>query len=294
MSYWIGIVGLLIGIFSPAASALFLIPATGKIFMENPQLINKFFISWFAVCCFLLIIQYPDRLQSLNLIIGTGISCFLLFVLIKKNYSLDMIFMCMLLLNSAYIALRQFVFFDYISSQYDQAADEAKQIIGSKLVENSEQYHIFIEMVDIFKNYYINYSPGLWISTMMLCLLVGYFFLSRNKEDMLSISLYQNHLYVTYSLVAALAIAIFTNYKVYAINYLLALVPLYLMQGLGVVNEKIGKWFVNSKVLLVIAIGSLIINPYIVLLISVIGLFDNWFDFRDLSKSEDLNENNSN
>jgi len=287
--------GLLIGIFSPAAGALFLIPASGKIFMENTQETYKFFISWSIICVFLYFINFTDKIQTLNLIIGTGLSCLLLFHLLKKGIELDLMFMLLLLLNAAFIALRQFLFLDVITSRYVRAVDEAVKAVSSRFTENSEQYLIFVEMVEISKNLYMQYSPGIWISTMMLCLMVGYFFLSRKREELSSMKFYQTHVYVIYSLVVALLLAVFIQrFRVFAINYLLALVPLFLIQGLCVLNAKMGRWFVNSKALLAVGVLLLILNPYIVLFVSVIGLFDNWFDFRNLSKSEDLNEGHTN
>ena len=295
MPYWIGMLGLFIGLFSPAAGVLFLIPASGKSFMENTRETYRFFIGWFIVCAFLYLINFIDKIQTLNLIAGAGLSCLFLFHLLKRNLGLNQVFMLLLLLNTLFIAFRQFLFFDIIVLQYNQAVEEAVRVVSSRFTENSEQYLIFMEMIEISRMFYMQYSPGIWISTMMLCLMLGYFFLSRKREDMSSIKFYQTHVYVIYSLVVALLIAIFVQqYRVFAINYLVALVPLFLIQGLCVLHAKIGSWLAQSKVLIAVSVLMLILNPYIVLFVSVIGLFDNWFDFRNLSKSEDLNEGHTN
>ena len=294
MSNWIGLLGILIGIFSPAAGVLFLIPASGKTFIENISFSYKFIITWLIICVFLYFINVTDIIQTFNLILGAGLSSFLLFTMIKKEYQLNIIFMILLLFNSIYIIIRQLLFSSFIISQYNQAVDDAVKIVSSRFQENTEQYQIFLEMIDISKNFYVQYSPGIWISTMMLCLIIGYYYFSRKRVDMTPVSEYQTHVYIIYSLIIALVIALFTQFKLYAINYLIALVPLFLIQGIAVINSRVGKWFTNSKALTFIAVLSLILNPYIVLFISVIGLFDNWFDFRNISKSEDLNENNSN
>jgi len=294
MLYWIGLFGLLIGLISPAVGVLFVIPTSGKILMENPQQAHKFFIGWVVLCVLFYLINLTDTVQTLNLIVGAGLSCFILFHLIKRNLELNQIFMFLLILNTFFIAIRQYLFSERLFSQYNQAADEAALMISHNFAENSEQYLVFMELVEMSKTFYMRYSPGIWISTMMLCLMLGYYLLSRKKIELNSIKYFQTHVYIIYSLVFALVIAVFTENRVYSINYLIALVPLFLIQGLGVIIIKIGKWFRNSKLLIALAVISLVINPYIILFISVVGLFDSWFDFRNLSKSEDLNENHSN
>jgi hypothetical protein len=49
----------------------------------------------------------------------------------------------------------------------------------------------------------------------------------------------------------------------------------------------------NSKMLIVISIISLLINPYLILMISFIGFVDNWADLRKLNKMEETHENNT-
>ena len=294
MFYIIALIGFFIALISPGLGGLFLITALGKYFLENQQRTNHFFVGWLVLCGGLYLLNQLDKIQALNVMIGTGLSCFLLFVMIKKEYGLNLIFMILLLLNSAYIALRQLLFYNEINTQYNEAVDEAVKLVSTRFQENSEQYQVFIEITDLMRNFYLQYSPGVWIATIMLCLTIGYFSFARKREELHSLSEYQTDVFVVYSLVIALIVALFTDYKLYAVNYLIALSPLFLMQGIGVVNNKIGKWFLNSKILIAVAILSMIINPYIVLFISALGLFDCWFDFRNLNKPEDLNENHSN
>ena len=294
MLYWIGFVGLLIGLISPAVGVLFMIPAAGKILIEQPRHTYRFFIGWILICVLLNLINFIDIVQTLNLTIGAGLSCLILFHLMKKEYQLNQIFMSLLTVNTFFIIIRQLLFSEIIFYQYSKAADEAVSIMSNRFVYNSEQYLVFMELIEMSKTFYMRYSPGIWVSCMMLCLMLGYYLLSRKRSELSSIKLYQTHNYVIYGLIIALLISIFPDYRVYSINFLIALLPLFLIQGLGVLIVKIGKWFSHSKILLIVAVLSIVINPYLILLISVIGLFDGWFDFRNLSKSEDLHESHSN
>jgi len=291
MIYGLGFLGLFISLFSPAAGVLFLIPATGRIMIENSQFKINFFLSWFAICVVFYFASIIDKVQVANLLFGSGFSLLLLFYMIKKEYGLELIFMSLLGLNTVFIAIRQYLFADYILSQYTESVDATINLFSSRFQEGSEQYQLFLEMIDLSKDFYLNYSPGVWISTMVLCMMFGYYFLTRKTEQLESMRFYQTHLYVIYSMILALVVAMFwEDYKLIAINYIIALIPLFLMQGLAVIKIKIGKWFESSKLLLFIAILSLILNPYIILFITVIGLFDCWFDFRSLSQEEKKEE----
>ena len=294
MFYLIGFIGFIISLISPSIGALFIITALGRSFIENQSKVYQFYIGWLLLCGSLYLLNQIDKLTTLNLVIGTGLSCFLLFVMLNKEYGLNLIFMVLLLVNTCFIALRQLFFHAEIALAYNEAVDEAIKLVNTRFQGNSEQAQVFHEMTELMRNFYLQYSPGLWITSLMLCLMIGYFFFSRKRENMQKLMEYQTHTILIYTLIIALCFALFTEYKIYAVNYLLALLPLYLMQGIGVVNDKIGRWFMHSNVLIAVAILSLIINPYIVLFISTIGLFDCWFDFRKINKIEDLNENHTN
>jgi len=305
MIYLIGLIGIIIGLFSPAAGILYLIPTVGVYFIEKKQKESSFFIGWLFGCGILYSLNIIDKIQVLNLVFGTGLSCILLFYMIKREFLINTIYMSLLLLNSGYIAIRQILFSEYIFERYAQAVDEAMKILSNRFPEGSEQYSLFLEMIEMTKNFYQKYSPGIWILTMMFCLIVGYYILSKKYNALETLRNYQTHRYIIYSLILALMIAVLSpmykgeptfimgKVQTSAINYLFAMTPLFFLQGLGVLKMKIGRWIISSKILLFLAVLTVIINPYVVLFISVIGLFDNWFDFRNLSQTEDVNENHS-
>lgn len=294
MTPWIGLLGLLFGIISPAAGVLFLIPASGKALVNDKKFNQYFFAVWVIISIVFYVIGFVNNIQMINLIFSAGLSVYLLFHFIKKEYDIDFIFMSLLFLNTVYMFIRQLIFAKQIISEYTIAMEDSIMLVSNRFQENSEQYQIFMEMIEISKEFYLKYSPGIWVATMMICLMTGYSFLSKREKNCISLKDYRNHLYIIYTLIVALIFAILTSYKVVSLNYIFALIPLFLFQGLAVINKRIGHWFYKSRALLVIAVLSIILNPYIVLFISVIGLFDNWFDFRSLSQSEETNENNSN
>ena len=269
-----------------------MIPTAGKTLLQDAQKTSVFFIAWLVLCILMFSQNFIDHIHTLNLI-SAGISCFLLIYFLRRNLEMNFIFMILLLFNSAYVALRQYLFAGFIENQFNQSITQIMDIVANRYSESSEQYMIFSELMDVSTHFYLSYSPGMWIALMMLCILVGYFITFRQSEDYVPISQYQVHLYVCYVAVLALGICILPGFRLIGINLLLAIMPLFLIQGMAVAHHKMVSWFSHSLLLKIIAIICIIINPYIVLFLSIIGLFDNWLDFRKLYnvESTDSQEN---
>ncbi len=291
---WIGLLGLLIGVISPVASVLYVMLYSGKNLCKENKANLNFLIVWICTSLFIWLLGIINYIQLVNLVFGAGLSVFLVFELLKKDFDFKIISMVILFYNSLFMFIRQLVFADKIFYDYEQSVDEALKILSIRFEENPEQFQLFMDMIEITKDFYLKYSPGIWLGSLILCLMVGLYYFSKKYLKKNILATYQVSIYVIYTFIVALIFAILTESRILAVNYLIALLPLFLFQGLAVVQTKIGHWFIQSKILYVIAVLSLVLNPYLVIFISVIGLFDNWFDFRNLSQLEESHENNSN
>ena len=292
MKYWIGFIGLLIGLLSPALGILFIIPAVWHQMIHKPQVIYRFFSVFFLTSIALYLLKITELIQILNLLIGTGLTCFLLFYLLNQRYLLNVVLMIVLFTNTLYIAIQRILFSTIITAQYNEALDKSIDIISRNYAEHSEQYQLFMEMVELSRDFYLKYSPGFWVCFILICLLFGFYFFSRKNVYRYQLIRYRTHIYVIYSLVIALLLALVSKWRIISLNYLIAMIPLFLLQGIAVLFVKLGKWLFYSKLIILMGIIILLINPYLLILISVVGLMDNWLDFRKLIKPEDLNENN--
>lgn len=72
-----------------------------------------------------------------------------------------------------------------------------------------------------------------------------------------------------------------------ALNILLVIMLLYLIQGMAVVSALISKYSVSAFLRILLYI-MLVIQPYLLALIAGIGLFDLWVDFRTPKTQENL------
>ena len=294
MSLWIILTGLIIGIISPALAVCFIVPAAGRVCIEDNTSRYKFFIIWYLVFSILYLLKFIDIVQAVSLMLGAGLSCILLFNMIKNEYSLSQILMALLFHNTAFIVLRQYFYSSIINENYLASVEKTIEYLSSNFQISPEQYSVFLDLMSMSSELYLKYNPGIWIATMLSCLIMGYYLLTIMNKSVSSLILYQTHRHVIYSFVLALAITVLTvKYRVITTNYLIATVPLFFLQGLSVFKYKIGHWFRKYKFLIIVAILMMVLNPYTILFISVIGLADNWFDFRNLSKPEAINEDHN-
>jgi hypothetical protein len=201
--------------------------------------------------------------------------------------------MCLLGINTVYGFLNNIFTKKIFLEKFTLESAEVMKIYAEKIQPNAEQMAFFQEMIEQSKYIYTNFSSGIWIFSIMLSFLIGFYITTRGNL-LYSINKYHVNLYVIYTLIIALIFAIFSKYSIYSWNFIIGVLPLFFMQGIGIITYKFGRYYKKSKLFIFISILCLLINPYIVIFISFIGLFDNWFDFRKFNKLEDINENHSN
>jgi len=293
MPFWLGLFGVVIAVFSPGVGLMFSVSASGHSLLSDIRKTNLFFTLWVTLCVFFYIYGLVGGIEVMNLCLGAGISGYLMFMLMHRNVDSNIIFATLLFYNCIYILAQHLFLAETLATQYKIATDEAIMLITARYAESPERLAALTEMIKMSGDYYILYQMGLWTALMMLCLTIGYFFTFRKRQDIVTIASYQNHVSCTYCLVSALIIAIFTKNQAhtYAVNFLIGIYPLYLMQGIGVLVGMSIRWFSRvSPLMKFIAVFCLVFNPYIMLFIALIGLFDCWLDFRKLNYIEEEEE----
>jgi len=79
--------------------------------------------------------------------------------------------------------------------------------------------------------------------------------------------------------------------KTVSLNGLLIVAPLYLIQGVAVLDFFWGKFLARTVILRFFLMIALMLNPYMMIMVTFTGLFDVWFNFRKIYTKEDLDEN---
>jgi len=284
MPYPIALLGLLIAQMSPAVGMMFTITSAGRFFYSNLKTTNIFFAIWLALCWALFSIKIIDHVTALNIALGAGISGYLMVFMINKDTETNTIFATLLIYNLLFIIFRQFFCHQYITNLYDTQTNDFLALIAQRYADNPEQASFLSEMVIISKLNYTAHIVGLWTAFMLLCLGTAYFFTFARTNDVVGIYLYQNRVWCIYSLILALLIIVFTKYDIFAKNYIIALSPLYLLQGFGVIGMKTHHFLRRiSPILKVLLFILLMLNPYFWLIIVLIGIFDCWLDFRKIN-----------
>jgi len=293
MPFWLGLFGVVIAVLSPGVGLMFSVSASGHSLLADIRKTNLFFTMWVGICVFFYLYDIVGEIEVMNLCLGAGISGYLMFTLMHRNVDSNIIFAVLLFYNCIYMVAQHLFFAEILATQYANATEEAIKIIATRYADNPERVTALTEMIRMSSEYYVIYQMGLWTALMMLCLSIGYFFTFRKLQDVVTIASYQNHVSCSYCLVSALIIAIFTKNQAhtYAINFLIGISPLYLMQGIGVLVGMSIRWFSRvSPLMKFIAVFCLVFNPYIMLFIALIGLFDCWLDFRKLNTEEEEEE----
>jgi uncharacterized protein YybS (DUF2232 family) len=67
--------------------------------------------------------------------------------------------------------------------------------------------------------------------------------------------------------------------------------PLFVIQGVAVIEHFLGRYLRRSIVLTTVLIIVGILNGFVVMVASI-GLFDVWFNFRKITDREESHENN--
>jgi len=284
MPYAIALLGLLIAQMSPAVGMMFTISSAGRSFLHSLKATNIFFAVWFALCYILYLTKTIDHITAINLALGAGISGYLMVYMIHKNAETNIIFATLLVYNLLFIIIRQIFYHQYITDLYDSQTNELLKIIAERYANNPEQAGFISEMVILSKMNFTTHIVGLWTALMMLCLATAYFLTFSRSFDVVGLYLYQNRVWCIYSLIIALMIIVFTKYDALAKNYIIAISPLYLLQGFGVIGMKTHHYklrlslFVKALLFILLAL-----NPYFWLVIILIGIFDCWLDFRKIN-----------
>jgi len=263
---------------------MFTISAAGRSFLGDFRSTNIFFAIWVGVSFLLYHGGLIDHVTAINIALGAGLSGYFLFYMLHKDIETNSIFAFLLLYNLLFITARQYFYGEYISQVYDNATNDIQKAITERYANNPDQASLFTEMLIVSKQNYTTYIVGLWTALMMFCLSVAYFVSFSRISDIVGIHHFQNHVLCIYSLIVALVILVFTKYDTFAKNYIIAISPLYIMQGLGVLGMKSQSWaFRISPILKILVFLFLLLNPYFWLIIALVGIFDCWLDFRKIN-----------
>lgn len=176
----------------------------------------------------------------------------------------------------------------------DLSVKQSMNLLASKYPAGSKEYEMFSEIMVFTKEVYLSYNYSISVFLMIVAAWIGIILYNRQKREMYHWYYYQTYNFFVYVLIAGMALSLYEPLRVVGLNVLIGCSALFLIQGLTVFWYLFKDWFNQSKILIAVAVLSLLLNPYLLVFTALFGLLDMWYDFRKLNTQEETHEDNIN
>lgn len=274
---------------SPFWGLIFIISFCGK-YLEKRNLFLAFF--WIATII-LLATKAIEIITFFDVIIGVGLSTFIYFLTFQKSGDYVKSFLSAFAVITGFSIARQLFLGNVLVENINFLIENYKQFINTAMQNNPENLELSLAVLDSTKDVFLKYYTSIWITSLTFGLYFGTLLFSRRMPVKWQHKKISMPYFFIYLLILAMIIFILPNWKTTGINAMVILAPIFLIQGISILDFFWGEFFRRSKLLLFLLIISMVVNIPILILVGLIGLLDIWFDFRKIRIMEDINENHS-
>ena len=150
------------------------------------------------------------------------------------------------------------------------------------------------DIIEKIRNLINNYFPAVWTSVIIVAIYLGALMVSKRDIRKWNHKIVQLPYFIVYLLLGILFFCIFPSTRIWGYNGLFMIAPVFLIQGISVLDFYWGNYFRKSKFLLFFLIISMILNYFLLLLVALMGVFDIWFNFRKIYILEESDGNHFN
>ena len=235
-----------------------------------------------------------DTITFFDVTIGIAVSIYFYFVYLQKSGSYVNAILSAAAVNCFYAIVRQLIWGKQLMENFLLAMQNAEALLQSLLVENKELLSLTSESLNATKTVLTNYYIGIWMVSIILGLYLGSLLLSRRLQNKWNHQRIGVPFYLIYILIASLVLFTLPQLRIYGINSLMILAPLFIIQGVSILDFFWRNFFAKSRILLYLLIFSMAFNIPILILVALIGVLDIWFDFRKIRVMEEIDESHSN
>ena len=285
----IAVVSVIIAMLSPFWGLIFILAFSGK-YQENRSL---FYLVYFGFVILLFLFSVLDVISVMDLLIGVGLSSALYLWSLRRTLNYINALISVFFLNIIYAILRLIIFSKQYAEIIAEVINKYKEFITQSFQNNNEQLTLALKFTETFEEIFTKYYVGIWVFTMVLSIYIGSLLLSKKGSFKLKHKKMRMPFYLIYILIIALAGFLLPNTQTAGINALIIIAPLFLIQGLSILDFYWGDFFKKSKFLLFLLIFSMVFNYFILILVALFGLTDIWFNFRKI-EMEEIDESNLN
>jgi hypothetical protein len=178
--------------------------------------------------------------------------------------------------------IRHLLFHKVITENINFVFNQYDELLQNGLMRNNEQIELTRQLSESLREFFINYNPAIWIMMLTLGAYLGLVLLSRKLFIKWEHKTMQLPFSVIYLLLAILVFVLFQDTRTIGLNGLLIITPLFLIQGISLLHFYWGDFLKKHKFLLVLLVLAFFFNPYLILLLILLGLVDVWFNFRKI------------
>jgi hypothetical protein len=277
---------------SPAFGIAFLIPNLGRICYSKPGRMNNFVIAWLLAIISAVFFKILDPLTGISLAAGVGFTVYVILKFIDKEFFLQKALIATAIIHSGLSAVKFYYFSEVIKNNLELSVKSSLDLLLKKYPANSTDLLQITEFIKQSKSLYLNYNYTFSVFFAILMTFVGIMFLKHIKNDRFELFFVPN--YLAYILIIGLVSMVFPQTRYTGENILIPVAGFFFIQGLAVTWFYYGKLLRSSLLLIILFSLALVLNPYLVILIAIVGIVDFWFDLRKLNKLEETHENNIN
>jgi len=278
----IAVISVVISILSPFWGLVFILAFSDK-YRNKRTLFNAIY---FGFVILLFILQFVDVLSLIDLLFGVGLTSVLFIWSLHRTLNFINALMSVFFMNILYAFIRLIVLGKQYAEVIAVVIEKYKEFITQSIQNNNEQLVMALEFIDTFQELFTKYYVGIWIFTIVSAIYVGALILSKKGSLKWEHRKIRMPFYLIYILILALAGFLLPKVQVFGINALIMVSPLFLIQGISILDFYWGDFFKKSKFLLILLIFSMVFNYFILILVALIGLADIWFNFRKIDMEE--------
>jgi len=280
----------LISVFSPFWGLIFIFVSGAK--YQSNNLVQKFYSIFLLAVVIFFLGRIVDVISFFDILIGVALSSYLFFRILTRRFNYLQALLSVYLLNVTYGIIRHLLFSKRFLENISVVTEEYMKLLNQSMTESPERLTFLSELIETMKYIITNFYPGIWVFSFVLAVYIGSLLISAKMRESWSHKLVRLPFELVYLLIASLGIFLSGKFRIAGINGLVMLLPLFLIQGFSILDYYWGDYLKKVKVLLVLLIIALVFNPYLIIIIAVLGLTDIWFDFRKLSIREEIDESN--
>jgi hypothetical protein len=274
---------LFISLFSPFLGYIFIVVLGGeRLFNKQKQRLLFFAIVVIGLISLYLfktitVLEISDVLGSVMLI-----SWFYMVLLLKTEDYSKALFSASLS-QIIYGIFRSLVFDEIYTQRIKTLFSGYKNLIAEGMTSFSNENGQFELILEQVEKIMLDYQPAIWTIMMIMAVYLATLFFARRH------TIEWHHYYLkipyvaVYLLISALLLAIVPSTRLWGLNLIIIVLTLFLLQGLAIIDYWSKKFLKKNRFIMIAVILLMFLNIFFALIVSLLGLLDNWLDTRKIN-----------